>query len=59
MVAKDEEDRVLYEQHGSEISFGRKLDVRELPDGRYSSILKVGRTLHRFDLVMLSLTLAI
>ena len=52
VVAKDEEDRVLYEQHGSDTSFGRKLDVHELPDGRYSILLKVGRTQHRFELVL-------
>ena len=52
VVPKDEEDRVLFEQHGSDTSFGRKLDVHELPDGRYSILLKVDRTQHRFELVL-------
>lgn len=44
------DNRVWYEQFSTAHSFGQRLDLSELPDGRYAIVVNIGRDAHRFDL---------
>ena len=46
----DTSNKVWYEQTGSARSFGRLLNLSELPDGNYAIVMEIGREKHRFDL---------
>lgn len=46
--------QVCFEEYSSAISFGRRLDFAELPDGKYAIMVKIGRDMHRFDVTMQS-----
>lgn len=50
----DAEHRVLFEQFSSAVSFGQNLNLRELPDGRYTFVVTIGREVHRFGLALSS-----
>ncbi|GAA4390791.1 hypothetical protein GCM10023186_39380 [Hymenobacter koreensis] len=41
---------VLYQKSSSDGSFGEKLNVRNLADGRYALVVKLGTDTHRFGL---------
>lgn len=49
-----EDGRTLYQQYSHDISFGRKLNVADLPDGKYGIVVRIGKDLHRFDLTLQS-----
>ncbi len=50
LIATDEADRVLYQQHSSATNLGGQFDLRQLPDGHYAFLIKIGAEEHRFDL---------
>lgn len=50
----DAKGRIYFEEFSSAVNFGRKLNVKELPDGQYALLVQIGRETHRFDLKMQS-----
>ncbi|KAA9333004.1 hypothetical protein F0P96_08445 [Hymenobacter busanensis] len=44
------DNKLLYQGISSRPSFGRKLNVQELPDGQYAFVVKLGAETHRIDL---------
>ena len=41
---------LLYEEYSSKVSFGRKFNVRDLPDGQYAFVVKLGKQQYRYTL---------
>ena len=46
----DNSNNVLYEEGSSAIHFGSRLNVSDLPDGRYVFMVRIGREEHRFGM---------
>jgi hypothetical protein len=42
--------KVLYEERSSSVSFGRRFDIRYLPDGQYAFVVKLGKQQYRYGL---------
>lgn len=41
---------VLYNELNSQVSFGQRFNVRDLPDGRYAFVVSLGRQQYRYAL---------
>ncbi|WP_303309812.1 hypothetical protein [Hymenobacter sp. BT730] len=49
-VIRLSDNKVLYNQFNKKAVFGSKLNVRELPDGEYAFIVRVGKDITRYTL---------
>ncbi|MCA8832476.1 hypothetical protein [Hymenobacter pini] len=49
-VVRTADGAVLFEKTGQTMTFGEKLDVSSLADGRYAVVVKMGPETHRFNL---------
>lgn len=43
---------LLYEEASFKVSFGRRFDVRNLPDGEYAFVVKLGKEQYRYTLAL-------
>ncbi|MBD2723044.1 hypothetical protein [Hymenobacter armeniacus] len=50
----DDKGTVYFEQYSSATNFGRKLNFSELPNGKYTILVKIGYDEHRFSVNMQS-----
>jgi hypothetical protein len=49
-VVRLSNNKILFQQSSLHPSFGHKLNVKELPDGQYAFVVKVGKETHRYTL---------
>ena len=50
----DADQNVLYEQFSAATNFGKRLNLRRLPDGRCAFVVTIGPDVHRFDVQLSS-----
>jgi|GEM_PF-3540788 len=43
---------VLYEERSARVSFGQQFNLRQLPDGHYAFVVKLGQQQYRYPLTM-------